>query len=99
MAAAARRQTGGSTFTTLIALLLVTSVSGEDDEVPLRDCHSTDPRPYVYHATKTPYELINNEDSSPIFVAGQYIRFVCIVELLFRAYSNDKKLRWTFYAA
>lgn len=38
----------------------------------LRDCHTTDPKPYIYYATKTPYELINNEDSSPIFVAGMF---------------------------
>ncbi len=38
----------------------------------LRDCHTTDAKPYIYYATKTPYELINNEDSSPIFVAGTY---------------------------
>lgn len=38
----------------------------------LRDCHATDPKPYIHYATKTPYELINNEDSSPIFVAGKF---------------------------
>lgn len=45
---------------------LMTTTSAEF----LRDCHTTDAKPYIYYATKTPYELINNEDSSPIFVAG-----------------------------
>jgi hypothetical protein len=33
-------------------------------------CHSTDPKPYVFYGTKTPYELINDEDSSPVRVSG-----------------------------
>ena len=33
-------------------------------------CHSTDPKPYIFYGTKTPYELINNEDSSPVRVSG-----------------------------
>lgn len=52
-------------FISWSVLSLVTAESN------LRECHSTEPRPYIYHATKTPYELINNEDSSPIFVAGK----------------------------
>lgn len=62
-----QRETMAAFTMAVIASLSVVSAS---DEVLMRDCHSTDPRPYIYHATKTPYELINNEDSSPIFVAG-----------------------------
>ena len=51
----------------IIALWMTASIRAEF----LRDCHSSDPKPYIYYATKTPYELINNEDSSPIFVAGE----------------------------
>jgi hypothetical protein len=47
--------------------LTITSIAAEF----LRDCHTTDPKPYIYYGTKTPYELINNEDSSPIFAAGK----------------------------
>ena len=51
----------------IIALWMTASIRAEF----LRDCHTSDPKPYIYYATKTPYELINNEDSSPIFVAGE----------------------------
>lgn len=39
-------------------------------QVPLRDCQATETKPYIFHATKTPYELINNEDSSPVSIPG-----------------------------
>ncbi|KAI9563599.1 hypothetical protein GHT06_011063 [Daphnia sinensis] len=51
---------------TVAFIWMTTSIGAEF----LRDCHTTDPKPYIYYATKTPYELINNEDSSPIFAAG-----------------------------
>ncbi len=51
---------------TITLIWLTTSIGAEF----LRDCHTTDPKPYIYYATRTPYELINNEDSSPIFAAG-----------------------------
>lgn len=59
----------------LITLFLASMASANF----LRDCHSTDPKPYIYHGTKTPYELINNEDSSPIFVAGKYVVYIQIL--------------------
>lgn len=55
----------------MLAFWLTTSITAEF----LRDCHTTDAKPYIYYATKTPYELINNEDSSPIFVAGKKKNF------------------------
>lgn len=51
---------------TITFIWVTTSIGAES----LRDCHTTDPKPYIYYATRTPYELINNEDSSPIFAAG-----------------------------
>ena len=57
-----------SIWLAIIALILLTTSIIEAEF--LRDCHTTDPKPYIYYATRTPYELINNEDSSPIFVAG-----------------------------
>ena len=52
--------------------MLVLSICSEavKGQTSLRDCQATETKPYIFHATKTPYELINNEDSSPIFVAG-----------------------------
>lgn len=52
---------------TVAFIWMTTSIGAEF----LRDCHTTDPKPYIYYATRTPYELINNEDSSPIFAAGK----------------------------
>lgn len=54
---------------TITLIWLTTSIAAEF----LRDCHTTDPKPYIYYGTKTPYELINNEDSSPIFAAGTVV--------------------------
>lgn len=55
-----------------LAWLLVLGVcSGKvGGQVPFRDCQATETKPYIFHATKTSYELINNEDSSPVFVPG-----------------------------
>jgi len=52
--------------------MLMLSICSEavKGQTSLRDCQATETKPYIFHATKTPYELINNEDSSPIFVAG-----------------------------
>lgn len=33
-------------------------------------CHSNDSIPYVLYSTKTSYELIKNDDSSPILIPG-----------------------------
>lgn len=56
----------------------------------LRDCHTTDPKPYIYYATRTPYELINNEDSSPIFVAGKWANTSCLSSFL--SFINQHKI-------
>jgi hypothetical protein len=51
----------------LLLLLVVVHLVSADD------CHHTEPKPYIWLATKTPYELINNDDSSPVFAAGMII--------------------------
>jgi len=68
----------------LITLFLASMASANF----LRDCHSTDPKPYIYHGTKTPYELINNEDSSPIFVAGKYVVYIQIFNIQLKLYTE-----------
>ena len=51
----------------LLLLVVVHLVSADD-------CHHTEPKPYIYHGRLTPYELINNDDSSPVFAAGMITR-------------------------
>ena len=64
-------------------MFLVTSVA-----VVAQDCHTTESKPYIYHATKTPYELINNEDSSPVFAAG--IHHIFIYDTSLQSGDNSK---------
>jgi len=58
-------------MTSLLWILLIGHLIVVEGQVPLRDCQATEiHQPYIFYGTKTAYELINNEDSSPIFVAG-----------------------------